>query len=93
VGSSPRQAQIYDTASGQLLATLDEAAAAAAAAGVGAGGAAANGGGGGGGGGELVRGAASACFSPSGACVATALLVGCCARLVCVLACAEQQQP
>ncbi|KAF6254728.1 hypothetical protein COO60DRAFT_1703166 [Scenedesmus sp. NREL 46B-D3] len=72
VGSSPRQARVYDLNTGEVIATLDEAAAAAAvAAGTagGGGGAAASGAAGGGaaaGGGEIVRGAASACFSPSG---------------------------
>lgn len=70
VGSSPRQARVYDLTTGEVIATLDEAAAAAAAAGTagGASGGAAGAAGGGAaaGGGEFVRGAASACFSPSG---------------------------
>jgi hypothetical protein len=74
VGSSPRQARVYDSTTGDIIATLDEAAAAAAAtaaASVGVGGSSAaagvsNGAGGGAGGGEMVRGSASACFSPSG---------------------------
>lgn len=73
VSTANRQARVYDTATGEVIATLDEAAAAAAAAaaasvGVSSSSAAgvANGGGGGAGGGEMVRGSASACFSPSG---------------------------
>ena len=73
VGSSPRQARVYDTATGNVIVTLDEAAAAAAAAaaasvGIGSSSAAgaANAAGSGTGSGEMMRGAASACFSPSG---------------------------
>lgn len=73
VGSSPRQARVYDTATGNVVVTLDEAAAAAAAAaaasvGIGSSSAAgaANAAGSGTGSGEMMRGAASACFSPSG---------------------------
>jgi hypothetical protein len=65
---------VYDSTTGDIIATLDEAAAAAAAvaaASVGVGGSSnaagvSNGAGGGAGGGEMVRGSASACFSPSG---------------------------
>jgi hypothetical protein len=64
---------VYDTATGNVVVTLDEAAAAAAAAaaasvGIGSSSAAgaANAAGSGTGSGEMMRGAASACFSPSG---------------------------